>query len=303
MDKRDQIEVNEKSEPVGANFERSLADVATEVGVQLMVLRQVRGICIEEVAARLKVSPLKLRCLESGEWDTLPEISFLQGVVRGYARIVGANPMELIEPLRPFRHSNAFMPPPALDDSSIYTTIPFRSSAFSSAVKWLWMLVVIGGIVAGVIGYFIRHDNHKLIELDSQRVMANSDLITYPDLLHEMITAASGFVSSMSVASLPVRMVEPIELPSDVTLNNGAMNRGNLILSLKADSWVEVRQSDGSVLLSQLLSGGDVQDITGDVPLKVVIGNVYGVEHAQFNGQPLELKANNVGNVVRLTLQ
>jgi cytoskeleton protein RodZ len=64
-----------------------------------------------------------------------------------------------------------------------------------------------------------------------------------------------------------------------------------------------VRSKEGKVLFSQLMRAGTAQEITGDAPLKIVVGNVAGVESLEFNGQPVEIKSRNAGNVARLTLQ
>ena len=51
-----------------------LAELGAQVGAQLAALREKRGMSIEDVSARLKVSVQKLKRLEAGEWDALPEM-------------------------------------------------------------------------------------------------------------------------------------------------------------------------------------------------------------------------------------
>jgi cytoskeleton protein RodZ len=52
------------------------------------------------VSARLKVSAIKLRALESGDISHLPDTTFALGVVRSYAKMLGADPTPFTAALR-----------------------------------------------------------------------------------------------------------------------------------------------------------------------------------------------------------
>ncbi len=68
-----------------------------------------------------------------------------------------------------------------------------------------------------------------------------------------------------------------------------------------AESWVEVVDARGQVLLSRLLRPGDQVDVNGTAPLKLRVGNVSGTELV-FRGQPVDLAARSRDNVARLEL-
>jgi len=68
-----------------------------------------------------------------------------------------------------------------------------------------------------------------------------------------------------------------------------------------AESWVEVVDAKGQVLLSRLLRSGDVVDVHGVAPLRLRVGNVSGTELV-FRGQPVDLAARARDNVARLEL-
>lgn len=68
-----------------------------------------------------------------------------------------------------------------------------------------------------------------------------------------------------------------------------------------AESWVEVVDAKGQVLLSRLLRPGDLVDVNGAAPLKLRVGNVSGTELV-FRGQPVDLAARSRDNVARLEL-
>ncbi|UDG81958.1 helix-turn-helix domain-containing protein [Candidatus Vallotia cooleyia] len=73
---------------------------AQQVGEQLKNLREIKKWSIEDVSARLKVAPYKLRELELGDYSHLPDTTFAIGVVRSYAKMLGADPTPLTDTLR-----------------------------------------------------------------------------------------------------------------------------------------------------------------------------------------------------------
>jgi cytoskeleton protein RodZ len=81
------------------------AESARTVGAQLARLREEKGWSIDDVSARLKVAPHKLRELESGDFSHLPDVTFAIGIVRSYAKMLGADPTPLSDALRRSRGS------------------------------------------------------------------------------------------------------------------------------------------------------------------------------------------------------
>ena len=75
-------------------------DSLAAVGARLAQLRESKGWSVEDVSARLKVSPGKLRGLEAGDLSQLPDTTFALGVVRSYAKMVGADPGPMTQALR-----------------------------------------------------------------------------------------------------------------------------------------------------------------------------------------------------------
>ncbi|WP_067062454.1 helix-turn-helix domain-containing protein [Roseateles chitosanitabidus] len=74
-----------------------------------------------------------------------------------------------------------------------------------------------------------------------------------------------------------------------------------LVVKASAESWVEVVDAKGQVLLSKLMRAGDQVDVNGVAPLKLRVGNVSGTELV-FRGQPVDLAARSRDNVARLEL-
>ena len=70
------------------------------VGARLTQLREAKNWSLDDVSARLKVSPQKLRALESGDLSLFPDRNFAAGIVRSYAKIMGADPAPFTAALR-----------------------------------------------------------------------------------------------------------------------------------------------------------------------------------------------------------
>jgi cytoskeleton protein RodZ len=75
-------------------------DSLAAVGARLTQLRESKGWTIDDVSARLKVSAIKLRALESGDISHLPDTTFALGVMRSYAKMLGADPTPFTAALR-----------------------------------------------------------------------------------------------------------------------------------------------------------------------------------------------------------
>ena len=362
MDNQNQADAGGQAEAQGQDALQGgaagWAELGAQVGAQLAALREKRGMSIEDVSARLKISVQKLKRLETGDWDALPEMPFVQGVVRSYARMLGADPEPMIEPLRRFGRAAAIdIPQPQVGQPSIpKSPVRFRSPVAASQAKWPWALVALI-VIAGAAWYFgnahksgrgssepavlasaaSASDTTEAAEPASQPVVADANgtppgadgtngvnngntestvnnasasaaaagpgLIAAADPSHMVAGLAGASAPAASTASTASVASTPMAAADGKASVAGAVGNSKIALRLKADSWVEVRSKDGKVLFSQLMRAGAEQEITGDAPLKIVVGNVAGVESLEFNGQPVEIKSRNAGNVARLTLQ
>ncbi|MNK95829.1 Cytoskeleton protein RodZ [compost metagenome] len=79
---------------------------------------------------------------------------------------------------------------------------------------------------------------------------------------------------------------------------------GTIQIRFSADTWYEVRDRTGKVILGGTAKAGDTAAGSGaGGPYKLVLGNVKGVESITRNGAPVDFQSANRNNVARLTLQ
>ncbi len=76
---------------------------------------------------------------------------------------------------------------------------------------------------------------------------------------------------------------------------------GTLRLNFANESWVEIKQADGKVLLSGLQRASTSQALTPSGAVTMVIGNAAGVG-VEYAGKPVDLKPHIRGSIARLTL-
>ena len=74
-----------------------------------------------------------------------------------------------------------------------------------------------------------------------------------------------------------------------------------LAVRARADSWVQVQDSRGQMLLARTVQAGETVALDGDLPLRVVIGNA-AVTEIVFRGQAVDLAPSTRDNIARLQL-
>lgn len=64
---------------------------------------------------------------------------------------------------------------------------------------------------------------------------------------------------------------------------------GRLEISFGADCWIQISDADGDRLVSSLQRDGDRIDVSGEVPLRVVIGAVSAVDSIRFQNESVDM--------------
>ncbi len=133
-------------------------DSLAGVGVRLTQLREAKGWSIDDVSARLKVSSVKLRALEAGDISHFADTTFALGIVRSYAKMLGADPAPFSQAMR----REKGLPEPDLSmPASSGTGLPRGrvSVSLGGAPKrrsWLWG---VGAVIVAVIALAMWHTN------------------------------------------------------------------------------------------------------------------------------------------------
>lgn len=117
-------------------------------------------------------------------------------------------------------------------------------------------------------------------------------------------TATAGVAQAAPATAAPA--TTPAAKPAPVTAEAkpSALVDGKnaLVISVREDSWVEIKNADNGVLLSRLLKAGSAEAVVVTGPVSVVIGNAAGVD-VTLRGAPVDVVTGNGSNVARLNLK
>lgn len=257
-------------------------------GRALAAAREARGLSQADVAAQLRLQLRQIRAIEDENLAALPAAPFVRGYVRNFARLVDLPAEPLLSLL-----NAALKPidPLAGNGDGAATVSPVQRPPRESLSGRL----AIGGAVAVLIVFAVfgwwtmRSDEQRQAALPAATPAAGVAPAS-PS------TAAPAEVPASPPAagvSAPATAVETVAAPSAAELR----------FSFRDRSWVEIRQADGAVLMSQINAAGTTQTVEGEPPYVLVIGNASKVD-LEYRGGPVDLaSATNRDDVARLRLE
>lgn len=110
--------------------------------------------------------------------------------------------------------------------------------------------------------------------------------------------------ASSAASATVARVVAPPAVSASAAASSALPTGGDAVaLKAREDSWIEVRDAKGHVLLSRLVRAGEALDLSGVAPMQVKIGNARGTD-LQFRGRPVDLSgAAARDNVARMELK
>ena len=123
------------------------SSAAQSIGAALRSLRESQGMTPEAVSSRIKFSPRQIVALEEERWVDLPTGVSLRGLVRGYARLVGADESALAAIIAP----HAGVQPVQPDNAALRGGHrPVVADEATGGVSWGWLIVLVLFVAAWV---------------------------------------------------------------------------------------------------------------------------------------------------------
>ena len=258
---------------IAVGAEPGTRDAEGSFGRALAAAREARGLTQSDVAAQLRLHVRQVKALEEEDLTALPEGPFVRGYVRSFARLVDLP----AEPLL------------SLLNAKLRPTEPLRAEAGSSKtvspiqpmprepMSGPWVL---GGAVAALVVFALF--GWWTMRAERQEEAAATTAMA--------AAGGSASVAPASVSAVPQEQAQAATAPPAAaepaaSHQPAAAAGAALRLSFRDRSWVEVRQADGAVLLSQNNPAGTVQTIDGVPPYTLVIGNASKVD-LEFRGEP-----------------
>ncbi len=300
-----------ESIPEGRANERS----ATTAGAWLRNARQQRGLHIAALAVMLKVPQAKLEALEADRFDELPDATFARALATAMCRALKVDPAPVLA-LLPRTSTSEFDVPAGLNQ-------PFRErgagaidggvlALLARPVVWGALLLLIAAAAVYWIpaGWLPERDTAASAPAASAAAASApavefvapppgaTSMASAPEVVNTVAASAPLPVAS---APLQVRDVAPPPAASQPASAAAVPEGQALRISASAESWVEVVDAKGQVLISRVLRQGEQQEFGGAAPYKLRIGNVGGTR-VEWRGAPVDLGARASNNVARLEL-
>ena len=138
----------------------------------------------------------------------------------------------------------------------------------------------------------------------------NTAATTAPSTASTTTPATAPAAATASVApapaAVPATSPAPATAPTSTALapstNKASTSTGVLGVTARGDSWVQVLDGQGQLLLSRVVLKGETVSLDGALPLKVVVGRVDQTE-VSVRGKPFSMADIAQGNVARFEVK
>ncbi len=281
-------------------FRAGEAPSAARVGADLRAARERLGWTLPDVAGHLRIRLPFLQAIEDGRIDLLPGNAYAIGFVRTYGQALGLDPDEVA---RRFRAEAA--------ETNRKTELNFPAPVPERGVP-AGAIVLVGALIAigAYIGWYkmsaTSHPTAAMVQPVPERLAplaekpppppaaklaADGDTPPPPPSISPGSAAAAvpnGPVAISAPPSPPVQVavvVPPPAPPPPQGVDATRLDGPRIVLRAKADSWIQVRDKGGAVLLNRVLRPGETWQVPAKGTLLLTTGNAGGTE-LLVDGQP-----------------
>jgi cytoskeleton protein RodZ len=283
-------------------------------GGLIRAARQEQGIDLASLAAMLKIPMRKLEALEQGRHEDLPGQAFERALAQSACRVLKIDPKPVL----------ALMPtmgPNTLEHVGGGINTPFRephsrgehavdASTFFRPVVLVPVLLAIAALVL-----FYAPSNlwpHLSRQAGGEAEApsaAASAAMSAPAVAPPAAQGASAAPGAMPAATASGTEAVPAAAPAvagtgvdEVAEHTQAPPAIPVQVTAAENSWVEVVDAKGHMLLSRTVVAGETVGLDGPLPMKVKIGNAHGTR-LTLRGENVDLNPWTRDNVARLELK
>lgn len=304
------------------------ADPATEhasPGMTLAAARAELKLSVADVSQQIKYGVKQIAAIESDDYAKLPGMTFVRGMIRSYAKLVQLDPEPLLANL-----GRRDIPAAVSVDLRTDGQEPFIESGGKS--NHIYVSLTVAALLAvAVVAYEWRihpPDTGEVVTIKSKSTQGDATpaapaqtpapvasatpapALSVPAPPAQVQAQAHAAASPAVAASAPdpaitgARAAVP-RARTEVAAGGAAGSASGskrIELAFEQLSWVEIKQADGKVLLSQLNPAGTSQVVRGVPPFDVVIGNAASVR-LKYNNAAVDLRPYFKVDVARLRLE
>lgn len=271
---------------------------APGVGSALTQARRSQGLSVGEAARQLKLGVRQIEALEADDYGKLPGRTIIRGFVRNYAKLLGIDAEPLLERLAgalPETPGTRILP----DDQNI----PFAPAREESWRRYA-LLALLLLLVIPLAMFESYWGAAPPTQIQPARPTPKAELAPTPAPPAAMQEQGAGIAAAGRPADEPAAAPAAVAAPEprQEAAEAPPGQRVSMRFVFQQESWVEIRDKEGTSIFSQLNPAGSERVVTGVPPLSLVVGNASHVQ-LEFNGKPVNLSSHARQDVARLTLE
>ena len=255
------------------------------LGQWLMQARQAKNLSVQEVALRTNRSAMQISELEADNLSSFGASVLLRGMVRQYTKVVGADEAQALglipEQFKVTRQLNEL----GFKDSQVTTPKAVRMG--KPWISQIW-IVLLTTLVLALLAYWV-FGARMFKDKDAAQKMSTANQI-------QIANPPAPAVTAPAVAPTPETTATPTATVSPAAEQTTASAVADVALGLKFKGavWIEIKDAKGTVLVSGTQAANSEQNIKGELPLSVIIGDVTNVDMT-WKGQLYDLKSATKG--------
>ena len=258
--------------------------IASRTGADLRAARERLGWTLPDIAKHLRIRQPFLESIECGRIADLPGNAYAVGFVRTYAQALGLDPDEMA---RRFRAEAA--------EVNRKTPLAFPAPVPERGVPaGALVLVGLAVCIAAYVGWY-RMSGDRPGQVPVIPVPDRLAILAEPPHRPEPVQAAAP--APIAEAPAPVRTLSsptqamaaqeaPPVAPPAISSAAPAAETAGLMLRARADSWLQVRDKQGAILVSRVLRAGETWPFPARGVTLVTTGNAGGTEML-LDGTPI----------------
>ena len=246
----------------------SLAE--TDVGEVLRRTREFYGKSLEDVERALRIRSSQLDAIERGDISALPGRVYAIGFVRSYAEYLELDGDRVVQLFK-----GQYM------DGQSRAALSFPVPASETKTPALWL--VSGALVLASVFMLSWHQLNKQ-DRSIVREVAQLPAHIETHVNEEILIDALDTPLQEAASPAQIGVVEDDEVQEQDTEEPEVENMGagvqqtGIILKIIGDSWVEIKDGEGGILVSRVLEKGEEYFVPDNPGLSMSLGNAANVE-------------------------
>ncbi len=255
-------------DPLLADELEAVADI--DIGEALRRTREYYGKSLDDVERALRIRACQIEAIENGDMQALPGRVYAIGFVRSYAEYLDLDGSKVVSLFR-----NQYIN----DQGHSALSFPMPASEAKNPTLWLVAITLIIAIAFVYIWDSKNQQDRYLVEQIKplpDRIEAHVN-----EEIKSNILISKEIDEYTTYKNIADNIYAPVE-----NMSNDGENKSGVILKILGDSWVEIKDDNGNIIVSRILESGDEYFVPDNPGLTMSLGNAANVE-ILVNGKAL----------------